>query len=69
MNDSLRLQIEKQLAYAHKALWTAASLSESMKDQGLADDLYALTGEVGRINVDLLTSARPRAHRLTSVRI
>lgn len=60
MNDGTTLRIEKELARAHQALYRAAALAEERRDQGLADDLYELVLIVGRLNVDLLTRARPR---------
>lgn len=55
MQDHEKLQVEKYLALAHRALWIAAGISESFRDQGMCDDLYDLAMEVGRINIALLT--------------
>jgi hypothetical protein len=68
MPDSIQLAIEKKLAIAHQMLWTAAGLAETLRDQGLCDDLHALTTEVGRINVDLLTSRGPHKRPSPTVR-
>lgn len=69
MPSSSLLTIEKLLAVAHQSLWRAAALAETERDQGLCDDLYQLCTEVGRINTDLLTSARPRRSSPSTVRI
>lgn len=57
---NVRLVVERNLAVAHKSLWVAASHAETLQDQGLADDLYTLALEVGRINLDMLTGKRRR---------
>lgn len=49
------LKIEQALALAHRALWRAGHEAESLTDQGLADDLYSLAMEVGRVNQSLLS--------------
>lgn len=54
------LIIERNLAVCHRSLWIAASHAETLKDQGLADDLYALAAEVGRVNISLLEGKRPK---------
>lgn len=41
------------------ALWQAASQAETMRDQGLCDDLYEIAAEVGRVNVSLLENRKP----------
>lgn len=69
MPDSDVLAIEKLLAVAHQSLWAAARRAENMRDQGLCDDLYLLTTEIGRLNTDLLTQRRPARTKLTTVRI
>lgn len=53
MPDRRVLDIERKLAAAHRALWTAAQLAETMVDQGLTDDLYQIFTEIGRINISL----------------
>lgn len=68
MPDTTLLGVEKCLAAAHAALWRASQLAETLRDQSLADDLHQLTSEVGRINVDLLTGSRSRAHPPSTVR-
>ena len=51
---TLVLQLEKELAHAHQYLWRAALLSETMRDQSLADDLHQLAQEVRRLEEDML---------------
>ncbi len=60
MSNTHSLQVEKHLAVAHRALWLAASEAELMRDQGVADDLYQIAMEVGRLNLDLLLDRKPR---------
>ena len=55
------LQVEKFLAIAAQALSRSAVVAESMRDQGLADDLHQLHVEVLRIIEALLTSRRRRS--------
>lgn len=62
-------RIEAQLGRAHRALWEAASEAESLRDQSLAEDLYMLVGEIGRINLALSGGKNPRKHLTTPVRI
>lgn len=50
----LQLAVERKLAVAHRILWSAAQTAESSVDQHLADDLYQLTQEVGRLQISLL---------------
>ena len=60
MPGQVDLEIEQQLAHAHKALWRAAGLAEHKGEQGLTDDLYNLCLEVGPINLSLLTERKYR---------
>lgn len=66
MRDRTILKLEGLLAQAHRATYQAALLAESRSDQGLADDLHQLSGELVRITVDLLSgrasSAKTRAY-------
>lgn len=60
--DRSLMSIEKLLASAHKALWSAAQFAEARRDQGLADDLHGLRQEVERLSVACLTGRGiPRA--------
>jgi hypothetical protein len=59
-DGNVLLVVERQLAVCHRALWVAASHAETLKDQGLADDLYQLAMEVGALNIALLQSRNPR---------
>lgn len=61
-------QVESKLATAHRALWTAAQFAETMSDQGLADDLFALTAEIGKINTALIDGQPTRKLRSATVR-
>lgn len=69
MPDTQVLAIEKMLAIAHQSIWRAAHLAESMRDQGLSDDLHDLANEVNRITEDLLRSGRARKLGSPPVRI
>jgi hypothetical protein len=62
-------QIESKLAVAHRALWTAAQFAETMKDQGLADDLFQLTAEVGKLNTAMINGDSPQKLRAATERI
>lgn len=66
MPDPLKLRIESKLARAHQLLWAAAREAESMRDQGLCDDLYQIAGEVGRVNTSLIGGQARPPHSLTS---
>lgn len=58
-------RFESALATAHRSIWRCATYAESQRDQGLADDLYALAGEIGRIHLSQFGSrARGRPSNL-----
>jgi len=67
MNPTV-LRIEAGLARAHRQLYTAHELAESMRDQGFADDLWALMLEIERLQTSLLT-ARKRAPSHPAARV
>jgi hypothetical protein len=61
----LHLQIEKRLAVVHRNLWAAALAAESMRDQGLADDLHLLAESVRNLSEDLLRGVLRRKRSST----
>jgi hypothetical protein len=58
--SALNLRVEKLLAIAQRAVWTAANLAESARDQSTADDLHQIADEIRRIQESLLR--RPTGH-------
>lgn len=50
----VHLTMEANLASAHRRIWYAADVAESLRDQGLADDLHSIRLELERIQRDLL---------------
>lgn len=54
------LVIERKLASAHRAVWSAANQAEAFSNQALADDLHQIAMELQRCLTDLLK----RQHRL-----
>lgn len=57
MPAPLYLQIESEVARAHRALTRAASLSETLNTQTLCEDLFQLALECERLQLVLLRGA------------
>jgi hypothetical protein len=53
-----KLQVEKHISYAHRALLRAAYLAESFSVQSTADDLHQLAEETRRVQEALLKGSR-----------
>jgi hypothetical protein len=60
MDRHLKLRLEKTLARAHETVWMAASWCESSVDQGIADDLYEIAAEIGRVHLSVVDPKKPR---------
>lgn len=63
MPSSVHLRVESLVAQAHRRVWLAARAAESLVDQGLAEDLYALAVELERLNLSLVRESKRAARK------